>query len=351
MLSAACYVTPLTRIYRRRVLSVSGLVQCRYGDHVSSDRVIATAEIPGGYHLLDLEEGLHTRIKRMDKVLAKKIGETILAGQVLARLGGLVKKDFVSPVSGTILDARSGKVLIEVSVEHVELTALYPGKISRVVPERGAEIEITGALIQGAWGTGRELRGRLECIASDGNLPMVAEMITSSHMAVILVGGRTLDVDVLAAAAENQVAAIVVGSVDSALIPAIEASGVPVMVTEGFGDLPIGARTFDLLRQHIGSETCFSPVVQMRGRVRRPELIIALPTEGDVPAIEYDGRLEAGMRVRALRAPYAGQVGQIVSLPARPQRVESGLRTRGAVVDLDTGGRVFVPRENLEMLV
>ena len=56
------------------------------------------------------------------------------------------------------------------------------------------------------------------------------------------------------------------------------------------------------------------------------------------------------MRVRALRAPYAGQLGQVVSLPAQPQRVESGLRTRGAVVDLDNGSRVFVPLENLEML-
>jgi hypothetical protein len=313
--------------------------------------VIATAEIPGGYHLLDLEEGLGTRIKRLDTVLVKQIGESILEGQVLARTRGLVKKEFQSPVSGTVLDARSGKVLIEVSAEHVELMALYPGKISRVVPERGAEIEITGALIQGAWGTGRELRGRLELLALDGNLPMVAEMITSSHMGVILVGGRTLDVDILAAAAENQVAAIVVGSMDSALIPAIKASDVPVMLTEGFGDLPIDARTFDLLRQHSGSETCFSPVVQMRGHVRRPELIIALPTDGDVPVIEYDGRLRVGMRVRALRAPYAGQVGQVVSLPALPQRVESGLRTRGAVVELDTGRRVFVPRENLEMLV
>ncbi len=350
MLYAESHVTPLTRIYRRRALSVPGLVQCRYGDQVTSDRVIASADVPRGYHLLDLEDSLNTRIKHLDKVLTKKIGDTVTQGEVIARLGRISKRESVSPVTGKILDARRGKVLLEALPDHIELMAFYPGKIANLIPERGAVIEVTGALIQGVWGIGRELRGRLECLVPNGETLLQADEITSAHMGIILVGGRTLDADILANAVENRVSAIVVGSVSSTLVPVIRASGVSVLATEGFGDLPVNRRTFELLQSHSGYESCFSPVVQTRWEVRRPEIIIPMPAEGDLPAATPGAQIKIGTRVRALRAPYEGRVGQVVALPPQPRRIESGIRARGAEVDLDTVGKVFVPFDNLEIL-
>jgi len=43
-------------------------------------------------------------------------------------------------------------------------------------------------------------------------------------------------------------------------------------------------------------------------------------------------------------------LGQVASFPSHPYRVESGIRTLGAEVELDSVGRVFVPLENLERI-
>lgn len=349
-LYAESHITPLARIYRKRVLPGLGLVQCRYGDQVTSDRIIAKADVPMGYHLLDLEDVLGTRIKDLDQVLVVKIGDLVGEGDLIARRRGIFKRECVSPVRGKVLDARRGKVLIEALPKHVELAAFYPGKIVNVVPERGAMIEVTGALVQGLWGTGEELRARLECVAPDGETLLTADMISAVHMGTILVGGRSLDSDAIAQAVENRVAAIVVGSVTSALVPAMEASDLSVIVTEGFGDFPMNPRTFALLRTYSGRETCFSPTMQARWQVRRPEIIIPMPVEGQVPEAVYGAKLEVGTNVRALRAPYENVVGKVVALPQYPQRVASGARTYGAEVELDGEGTVFIPLENIEIV-
>jgi hypothetical protein len=57
-----------------------------------------------------------------------------------------------------------------------------------------------------------------------------------------------------------------------------------------------------------------------------------------------------GTRVRVLRAPHQYAEGRIVSLPEVPQRLACGLTVWGAEVDLDSGGRVFFPLQNLESI-
>lgn len=350
MLYAECFLSPMTRFHRRRALDVAGLVRCRYGDQVASDRIIAEADVPMGYHLLDLESELQTRVKNLDSALVKQIGEPVGKGEVIARVGKLVKRECVSPVAGKILDARRGKVLIEALPEHVDLTAFYPGKVVNVIPERGAIIETTGVLVQGRWGTGSEVRGRLECVAPHGSMTLTGDMVTAAHMGTILVAGCTADADALAEAVQYQVAAIVMGSVPVDMVPLVEASGLSVIATEGFGDFSINPRAFNLLQTYAGRETCFSPVMQPRFHVRRPEIIIPLPAEGDVPVATHGAALDLGTRVRALRPPYENSVGIVTALPINPHRLESGIRTRGAEVEIEDLGKVFLPFENLEIL-
>ncbi len=49
------------------------------------------------------------------------------------------------------------------------------------------------------------------------------------------------------------------------------------------------------------------------------------------------------------RAPYAGQVGNIVRLPARMETVPSGVLAPVALVDLEDQGNVVIPLANLEL--
>jgi hypothetical protein len=174
-------------------------------------------------------------------------------------------------------------------------------------------------------------------------------MITAAHMGTVLVGGRTLDTEAMAQAIQNQVSGVIVGSVTSDLLPAIEASGLSVVATEGFGDFPINPSAFELLQSCSGRECCLSPLLQQRWDVRRPEVVIPLPAEGNPPSARYKGVLELGARVRILRAPYENAIGQVFSFPSQPRTLESGVRGKGALVDVD-GTHVFVPLLNLEIL-
>ncbi|MFL7808436.1 MAG: hypothetical protein ACK2VD_12690 [Anaerolineae bacterium] len=350
MLYAECFITPAATIYRKRVLPVPGQVLCGYGDQVASDRVLAEVDMAMGYHLLDLEYELHTEVDEPDRFLIKKVGDLVEQGEVIARRGRILPRECVSPVKGRLIDARRGKILIETMPEHVQLRAFYPGKVVNVIPERGATLEITAALVQGLWGTGRELRGRLDNAVPNGQTPLRGEQIGVSHMGTVLIGGRSLDQRAIEAAVRNQVAAIVVGSVSSALLPAIQESGLSVVATEGFGDWPMSDRAYQLLQANVGHETCISPAIQPRWEVRRPEVVIPLTTEVQPPALKAGTQIEIGTTVRAMRAPYENLVGQVASLPAGPRRLASDARVRGAVVDLQTVGRVFVPFTNLEIL-
>jgi hypothetical protein len=286
----------------------------------------------------------------MDKVLVKKVDEAVEEGEVIARAGILSKAVCTSPVTGRILDARDNRVLIEVAPRRIDLNAFYPGRIVNLLPDLGAVIETTGALVQGVWGTGSMVRARLETVVADGSATLTADLVTAAHMGTILVGGRTLDREALEAGIYNQVRGILVGSIGGELRSAVEASSLAFMVTEGFGDFPMNASAFGVLHSYTGREACFNPTTRLRWEGIRPEVVIPLASEEEPPAIEYGVPLEVGTRVRVLCAPHAKALGRVASFPSHPYLVESGIRTLGAEVELDSGGRVFVPLENLERI-
>lgn len=350
MLYAEYYATPLVTIYRRRTLPAPGLVLRRPGERVSPDHIVAETDVPQGYHLLDIERLMDMRIADVRQILALPVGSAVRRGDVLARTPGLFKRVCHSPVDGKILDARRGKVLVEVQPQHVDLTAFYPGRIFSLVLDRGVVIETTGALVQGLWGSGREVRGRLECLVADREATLSPDAVSPAHMGVILVCGRTLSPDLIRQAGENRVGAVVVGSISSRLAPVIQDSGLAVIATEGFGDLPINGRAFEVLQSCAGRETCFNPLVQTRWQVHRPEILVPLAAEGQAPLVSAGAQLQAGSKVRGMRAPYEGQIGQVVTLPPMPQRLASGLQARGAEVEFESVGRVFVPLQNLELV-
>jgi hypothetical protein len=350
MIVSECFVSSLVTIYRRRALPVPGVVSSRFGEQLSSERIVAEADVPQGYHLLDLEDELGIRVRDAAKLLVSEIGTVVQEGDVVARRRGLLKKECVSPVQGKILDARRGKVLIEAMPVHLELKALYPGKVVNVIPERGVVIEATGALIQGVWGFGQELRGRMECLVSQADDALEPDQVSAGHMGTILVGGRGVTEETIERAVENRVAGLILGSVTSDLLPAIQASGLSVVVTEGFGDFAMNSKAFDLLHTWSGQDACLNPTLQARHQVQRPEILVPQPVESPPTTAEVGAELAIGTPVRALRAPYENKVGEVVSLPPRAYRLESGVRTRGAEVDLESVGKVFIPFENLEIL-
>jgi hypothetical protein len=230
--------------------------------------------------------------------------------------------------------------------------------------EQGVLIELTGALIQGAWGSGQDAYGLLKVVAAPDR-PLGPEDIDVSCHGAILVGGSTLSETTLRQAQQMQVRGLVIGSLPADLREAVIDLPFPVLVVEGIGRRPMAAATFELLKAHDGREVSLNANMPGRWESGRPELIVASSTTAtaspDAPAEKGDLHseqptlswpLEPGARVRALRAPYAGAIGTVTKLYERPRSLPTGGRLPGADVDFGNGAVAqavaFIPYVNLE---
>jgi hypothetical protein len=125
----------------------------------------------------------------------------------------------------------------------------------------------------------------------------------------------------------------------------------PIALTQGFGDMRMSGGILSLLQTNNGREIALDAATPARWRAERPEIIIPLsaPSESLAPYVPGEP-LEIGGRVRILSSPHLGEIGEVVDLPPRERRLDSGLWLRGAEVRLSSKKVVFVPLENLEHL-
>jgi hypothetical protein len=219
------------------------------------------------------------------------------------------------------------------------------------MPNRGVVITVTGALIQGMWGSGGEAEGVLKMLVDNPEKPLRARAIDVSCHGTIVAGGKILDEAVLEQAVEARVRGIIVGGMDAGLCQNLDSLPFPVLLTEGFGPLSMSQPVFALLKSNIGREALVSSDTRTRRDARRPEVLIPLPNgHGDSEQGSGILPMQAGVQVRALRAPHLGKVGTVIDMPTQPQRVESGARLPVAVVALDDGKQVSIPLANLELI-
>ena len=129
---------------------------------------------------------------------------------------------------------------------------------------------------------------------------------------------------------------------------------ITVIITEGFGQIAMADRTFNLLKQREGSIASISGRTQIRAGVMRPEIIIPVREaeavrERSTRSISETG-MEVGNEVRIIREPYFGRLGQVKSLPPKLQKIETEAKVRVMEVVLKTGETVVVPRANVEII-
>jgi len=198
---------------------------------------------------------------------------------------------------------------------------------------------------------GGEAEGILKVVVDGPQKPLRARAIDVSCHGTLVVGGQIPDEKTLEQAIEAKVRGIIAGSASSELKPMLESLPFPVVLTEGFGTLPLSAPIFELLHANMGREAMLNGDIQSRWDVKRPEVIIPLGSEDNLP-MEAAGPvpLEEGRQIRVVRAPYLGSVGTITHLPALPQTVESGARLLVAEVEFDGDERAMVPVANLELV-
>lgn len=360
----ACTVSRRRVVTRVRELPVSGEVLVSTGLEVGSREVVARADLPGAPFPVNAAAALGVKRADLADHVVVKTGETVAEGQVIARassLFGMLKSEVRAPVAGVLesISDATGQLVIRAAPEPIELRAYLPGRVVGVEPEMGATIEGEVSQAQGIFGLGGEVFGDAIRACERADQTLEESGITSEHRGAVVIGGGRVSLAALERARATGVSAVVAGSARGAdlielvggeLNPAAtgdEDLGFTLVLTEGFGDLPMAQATFELLGALAGRLVSVSGTTQVRAGVIRPEVVgPAL----DGPAGEESRPGEVGSRVRIVRGERFGVVGRVSAAPDELREIPSGALATVYEVDLSGGETVVVPRANVEHL-
>lgn len=344
------HILPLTTIVRERKLPVKGKVLAHLNQKVNSTDVVAEATWAREHIFLDVARTLNLSPDAADRVIRCRTGDQVPAGTVIAVGRGVLPKFIKSPSAGRVVAAGGGQVLIEAGEAHMELRAGISGNIIQVIPERGIVLQTTGALIQGIWGNGRVDTGVMINLADKPDTVLTADRLDVSMRGSVLIAGQVRDAETLRSAGEVPVRGLIVGSLYPSLLPAAREVRYPIVVTDGFGTMPMNAAAYRLISTNAKREATLNAEVFDRYGGARPEVIIPLPVTSE-PAQPHDVEAFApGQTVRMRRQPAAGSIGIITALREGLTTFPSGRRAPAAEIKLENGEQILVPLPNLEVV-
>lgn len=365
-------VSPDTIISKRRRLPLKGKTLVEVGQRVGPEATVARAELPGIMHTVKAAAALGIDPGEVESALIVKIGDSVTRGQIVAKsssLWGLLKSEAKATTTGTVemFSPITGNVGVREAPTPIEVNAYIPGVVSEIIPGEGAVITARGALVQGIFGVGGERRAPLMVIAKTPKDTLNESDITPETAGKILVGGGKVTGAALKKAAESGVIGIIVGGiVDTDLVAFLgydigvaitghEDIPLTLILTEGFGDIAMAARTFRLLSERDGRLASISGATQIRAGVIRPEVIIAdesavIERADAGGASEDDHSLAVGTPIRIIREPYFGILATVTKLPTHPVKIDSGAVVRVLEAQLPDGNLAVVPRANVEIV-
>ena len=360
-------VTAHTTLRKERILPLKGEVLAKEGDQVKGTDIVARTDLPGDIDIVNMAYELGCEPKEMKAKMTVGEGDTVTEGQVIAKSSsffGLFKREVCAPSDGTVetISEITGKVLIRKRPLPVEVTAYIDGTVVEVRPQEGVVVESPAAFIQGIIGVGGEVHGPIRVLVDAPDAMLVPEMVDETCAGAVIVGGRLVTAEALRKAQSLGVAAVVVGGIHDVdlegylgyslgvAITGHEELGTTLVVTEGFGEIPMAARTFELLRSHEGRMASCNGATQIRAGVIRPE--IAIPLEGAPEAVAAAaGTMSIGDTLRIIREPSFGVLAQVTDLPPELIASPTGAKVRALTVRLPDGSELTLPRANVEVIV
>jgi hypothetical protein len=367
-----------TIIRKRRVLPILGEVLVAQGEHVTATTHVAQTALPGTVYPINVVNKLSISPSEIHSYLLKQEGDTIEKGEVLAENKPLIKwfqTQVRAPVSGTIetISKVTGQVFLREPPEVIRLSAYIDGTIVEVTPQQGVVVESHCTFVQGIFGLGGETVGPITQAVLTPDEILTPQHLRREHAGQIVIGGALAQKETFVKARELGVRALVVGGVHDqdlkellgydlgVAITGTEQIGFSLLVTEGFGHIPMAKRTFDLLTAKAGKHASCNGATQIRAGVIRPEVIIPLNDEEE-DTFEVQGSkflvqdevethgIQVGDIVRIIREPNFGLLARVQALPAELQQTATESRVRVLVATLPNGQNVTIPRTNVEMI-
>ena len=339
---------------------------------VAADDVIAETFMEGDVVPMNVANRLGCSPADVPELMIKPEGSEVKKGEPIARskgIFGMFKSEVPAEADGTIesISSTTGQLMLRGPAIPVQVKAYLSGKVVEVLPNEGCIIENDILMVQGIFGIGGETAGDLYVACKDHEQTLTPELITHDMKGAVILGGARMTVEALRKAIKVEAAAVVSGGIDDqdlkdllgrdlgVAITGSEDIGITVIVTEGFGDIAMAARTWRLLADKAGRRASVNGATQIRAGVMRPEILVPLEAgenEGEIdPSLAHEaGVLEIGTTVRVIRDPYFGLLGEVSALPAEPAVLGSGSKARVLEVRFPDGGTAVVPRANVELI-
>ena len=364
-------VTEQAVVRRRRMLSLPGNVLVTSGETVRANQAVARAELPGKVYPLNLANQLSVAPDEIHDYLIKKVGDPIQKDEILAENKPLMKwfkTEILSPVTGVVesVSPVTGQVLLREPPRVFELLGYVDGRIVEVIPQQGVVVETNCSLVQGIFGIGGETRGEIVMAVTSPDEELSTRLFTADMKGRVVVGGSFISSEALARAKELGVAGVVIGGIHDKDLRALlgydlgvaitgtEQVGFTLILTEGFGSIPMAGKTFTLLSAHAGQPASISGATQIRAGVIRPEIIIpkstGAPIASGASAVPEREGIRIGDQVRIIRDPLFGKLGEVASLPSDLQKIPTESEVRVMGVRFADGSTTMIPRANIELI-
>lgn len=363
-------VTEKMIIRKRRILPLKGEVVVKVGDRVEPDTVVARTDLPGNVEPMNVANILGLPPEDVPDAMLKKEGEPIEKGETIAMTKsffGLFKSEAKSKIDGSVENVSNvtGQVLLRGHPIPVEVTAYLDGVVKEVIETEGVVVETVGTFVQGIFGIGGETHGEIKVVVDNNDQVLTDSLIDDSCKDKVIVGGRLVTADAIRRAVDVKAKGIVVGGFDDkdlrdflgqdigVAITGNEEVGVTLVVTEGFGEIMMAGRTFELLKSKEGMMACINGATQIRAGVIRPEVVIPFEGEKQVMSDEDEEKsagLGIGSPIRVIRQPYFGKLGKVTDLQPELRKLESESMARVLSVEFEDGEKAVIPRANVELI-
>jgi len=345
------------------------------GDTVRSDDIVARTNLPGKVHSVNVVNRLAILPNDLRKNMLKKDGDSVIKDEPIAETRPFIKmfkSICLSPITGNIesISDITGQVLLREPPKPVQISAYIDGKVVEIIENEGVVIETNATFIQGIFGIGGEATGELQVIVNSPDDIIKPEDIKESHRGKIIAGGSIIYSDAIKKALDTGVKGIVVGGIRDkeinellgydlgVAITGSEDINITIIITEGFGQIRMAQKTFDMLKLREGSVASINGATQIRAGVVRPEIIVpynkedtsSMPAESRSSAGQESAGISIGDQIRIIRNPNFGMLGKVKALPSELQIIETEARARVLEVEFPDGQTAIVPRANIEAI-
>lgn len=358
---------------KRKLHGGKPVIFVKNGVDIKPEDVLGESESSGGFTTVHLANQLNIAPKIAVEFLKRKIGQTIYKGELLAQRDGFwgFKKTILLASADGILDfydAVTGILRIKLIPHKERLISGVFGLVANI-DTKSAEITVKTLAYQmyGVAGSGMERSGILKVIGPR-NLLVSSKQINQGLGGSIIVGGAMVFTDALQKAVHSEVSGIISGGFNLADLKAMRGGsldfsreifsdvGLSVMVTEGFGAIPIGDDIYDILKVH---NDRFALLDGNKAKLILPtgdaRSIIQIQKLQTVDSTGLGGKsfstdeLRAGVKVRVIASLDMGAVGVVDSIDKTPTKLPSDILVNMATI-LTKTGKIRVPTKNLEVL-